>query len=89
VSLPEIPAAAVSAIRLDLPWLSEHDADAAAHTAWPHLYAAALRHALLALPTAQEIVLRHNVSPSAGGGNFVAVLRRELARLADEADPQP
>lgn len=45
MTLPEIPDEVLRDIRIEAPWLSEHDVHATAHTVWPHLYAAALRHA--------------------------------------------
>jgi hypothetical protein len=106
VSLPEIPDGAIDAVlAVNRPgfepgftrppaWVvDEIRVDLAA--AWPHLYAAALRHA------AEEIDrdFRVNVIGEAisdAGDKYLNTLRRmswrdvlHLRRLADEADPQP
>jgi hypothetical protein len=53
---------------------------------WPHLYAAALRHAAEQVGD-WSMTGRYGLSTSAGPGVVLATARRELRRLADEAEP--
>jgi hypothetical protein len=85
MALPEIPDDALAAIRLRLPWLTGHDVDAAVHTALPHLYAAALRHAAENVVPIEALLERHGVATSAGPYYVSQAWRRELRALADEA----
>lgn len=59
---------------------------AAVTAAWPHMYAATLRHAADRLDP-EVLMDEFGINPSAGGGNFVAASRALLRRMADEATP--
>jgi hypothetical protein len=97
VSLPEIPGAAVlAAARTVFGELVNFPGVVAGLTAaWPHLYAAALRHAAAELDRdccdrINDVAISDEADSHPNTPRWMSL--REIAtlhRLADEADPQP